>query len=705
MSTQSTSTQISLSELIRHTLKILLDMTEADAVCVCAYHFDVQRMQIIDHLARDDEQPTAATRQRFQEIIQTLPSAGQPRLTNLDELEGAQYQSALIFPLALPDSVIGMLALASYQANAFKLQDADDILITVNTVRAFVENQYLYEAFSQNTMVMQTMRLITQAISEGPSPQGVVNILRDNLFDSHVTSCAILFYGPLREDRPYGPFDYLEMRGSWSRRRGSGIALGTRIYLSHYPDLIATLNQGDSMVLPTLTHFARQLDPFLRSLIRAERLASMILLPLHAGRHRLGMLLIGTNKPHRFSRQEIRNYELIAEFLSFSAMSQLLQQHHDLVLQGRYALLEAVTDSVVMVLPDAIGARVLTANQRFERTFGLSEVEVEGLALNDLLKKMRIPNNIRDNLRQTWESISIRDPAIQKGDFHFVHGDGRHLDIEWYSAPVYQNQHVMGRIYLFHDVTAERTANRLRSTFLSHISHELRTPLTSIQGFAEFILEVNGDMLPDLAREYTEIILKSARHLRNIFSDMIDMSRADAGELPLNMNPVHLPDVIIDAIAQLELQYKQRGQSVIMELDDDLLPVYADADRITQVLNNLLTNAIKYSPENGNILIRTDYITSLEALPPYLTSGAQVPAIQVSVIDEGPGLDRQNLQQVFMPFFRTEQARNRQIEGTGLGLAVSRSIVEMHRGHLWAEPSTAAVPGGIFRFILPVIQA
>ncbi|MBZ0295991.1 MAG: PAS domain S-box protein [Anaerolineae bacterium] len=704
MSTQSTSTQISLSELIQHTLHNLLVATQADMICVCMYRFDVVRMDIIAHITYDGELPSAATHQRFQEILQGLPTAGQARLIDEEDLQGTDYQSALLFPLALPDELVGMLAIVSRRAHAFQLESVDDLLIQVNTVRAFVENQYLYEAFSQNMMVMQTMRQIAQTIAEGALPQSVVNILRDNLFDSHVTSCAIMFYGPLREDRPYGPFDYLEMRGSWSKRRGSGIALGTRIYLKQYPDLIATLNSGEPLVLPTLTEFSSQLDPFMRSLLRAERVASMTILPLYAGKHRLGVLLIATNKPHRFSHQEIRNYHLIAELLSFTAISQVLQQHHDLVLQGRFALLEAVTDSVVMVLPDAVGARVLTANQRFVRHFGLSDVDVEGLPLNDLLKKMRIPNNLREELGQTWESISVRDPAIQHGDFHFVHEDGRHLDMEWYSAPVYQNQHVMGRIYLFHDVTAERTANRLRSTFLSHISHELRTPLTSIQGFAEFILEVNGDDLPDLAREYVEIILKSAHHLRKIFSDMIDMSRADAGELPLNMGSVHLPDVIIDAIAQLELQYKQRKQAVIMELDDDLPPVYADADRITQVLNNLLTNAIKYSPEEGKILVRTDYITSLDELPADTTPGAQLPAIQVSVIDEGPGLNTEDLQQVFMPFFRAPKVRDQQIEGTGLGLAVSRSIVEMHRGHLWAEVSTPDVSGGIFRFILPVMN-
>jgi signal transduction histidine kinase len=296
----------------------------------------------------------------------------------------------------------------------------------------------------------------------------------------------------------------------------------------------------------------------------------------------------------------------------------------------------------------------------------------------------------------------VRDPSTQIGEFHMVHSEGYPLDIAWYSAPVYQNPNqIMGRIYTFHDVTAERNAVRVRSAFLSRVSHELRTPLTSIHGFAEFILEAVGDDLPPLAREYTEIILSSAKHLRTVFTDMIELTRAEAGELKLNLREAHLPDVIISVVAQLELQYKQRQQTVVMELDDELPSVNIDVDRMIQVLANLITNAIKFSPEKGTIRITTQQIITVDDLPAHAPPEVMLPGVIVRVSDQGPGISKPDIDEVFVPFFRTDWARQHQVEGTGLGLAVSRSIIELHRGVIWIEPATDKHPGGHFLFSLP----
>ncbi|MBZ0302910.1 MAG: cell wall metabolism sensor histidine kinase WalK, partial [Anaerolineae bacterium] len=347
------------------------------------------------------------------------------------------------------------------------------------------------------------------------------------------------------------------------------------------------------------------------------------------------------------------------------------------------------------------GARVLTVNKLFTNLFGVSEHIAQGLLLPELLLKMQIPEGVRQELQRSWLNIAVRDPATRRGEFHLVHEEGYPLDIEWYSGPVYQGARVLGRIYTFHDVTAERTAVRVRSAFLSRVSHELRTPLTSIHGFAEFILEVAGEDLPPVAREYTEIILTSAKHLRTVFTDMIELTRADAGELKLNIQRAHLPDVIINVVAQLEFQYKRRDQSVILELDDELPPVNMDVDRVMQVLANLLNNAIKFAPAGSTIRVSTRCITSFEQLPSSAPSDVLLPGILICVMDEGEGIRKEDLDQIFVPFFRTEWARTHQIEGTGLGLAVARSVIELQRGKIWAEARTPATPGGRFYFSLP----
>jgi signal transduction histidine kinase len=217
-------------------------------------------------------------------------------------------------------------------------------------------------------------------------------------------------------------------------------------------------------------------------------------------------------------------------------------------------------------------------------------------------------------------------------------------------------------------------------------------------------LEAVGDELPDLAREYTQIILNSAKHLNLVFTDMIEITRADAGELKLNMQEAHLPDIIIEVVARLELQYKQRGQGVVMELDDDLPPVNVDVERIAQVLTNLVANSIKYSPEGGKIRLTTQLMSAASDLPTSASTDIVFPSVLVIVADEGNGLTREEVDRVFLPFFRTEAARMKKIEGTGLGLAVARSIIELHGGKIWAEPKKRGRKGGLFMFTLPTVR-
>jgi len=618
-----------------------------------------------------------------------------------EALDEVGFHSALILPLTMSDQVIGLLALFARAPLEYHAGHALQVSKCASITRLILENNRLYEALVENVVISQSILVTAQAIAENPSPQHVIDILQDQLFDEHITSCAMLLYGPIREDRPNGPFDYLEVKGSWSKRLGGGIALGTKLALRQYPDLLRALEEHKLVIIPD----ARQItfDPFVRAILRAERVRSMALLALHATNRRLGVMFVGTNKRHDFSRNEIRSYQTVSEFLAISAMAQSLQQQHDFVQQGRAALLDAVTDGVLMVLPDPAGARVLTVNQRFSKLFGLTEAEAQGLRLAELLERMRVPEDVRQGLCNAWLQVPVRDPSTQGGEFHMIHTEGVPMDIQWYSAPVYQKGYVLGRIYIFHDVTPERAAQRLRSAFLSRVSHELRTPLTSIHGFAEFILEATGDKLPDLAREYTQIILGSAKHLNRVFSDMIEITRADAGELRLNLGMAHLPDVIIDVVARLELHYKKRNQAVVMALDDDLPEVYIDVDRVMQVLTNLINNAIKYSPPGGKIYVSTQHITTPDALPESAPPDVMIPCVLVTVEDEGNGIEKENLENVFMPFFRTAAAKTQRIEGSGLGLAVSRSIIELHRGKIWAEARRKG-RGGYFLFTLPTAE-
>ncbi len=690
----------------RTLLEALQDATGADIAAIIECRVDLQPRAPLAWTGR--ETPSA---DRWRRIIRFVRDMTHERAEEdetilapeAEALKGTTYRSALIVPFVSMDMRLGVLTLLSREPDVLPLSVLDAAQMPLLALRMLVENAFLKNRVSQNLSAAQSVLAAAEMIADNPSSQRVVDILQQTLLGAHISAAGMFLFGP--EEAPEGQHEYLELRGSWSRRYGSGAGSGLRLYLSGYRTLLRELDEKRVVTIEDVRGEGGDgFDPFVRGLLRAERVRSLALLSLSTPTRSLGVIAIATNRRHHFSQREIRGYRVVAEFLAISAMADFLRQQHDIVQQGRAALLDAVTDGVFMVVPHGKQAQVLTINQVFTRQFEVSEGDAQGKPLAEMIELMAVPEPVRQDLREMWLSPHVQDPTVFKGEFHLIDGMGRPVDITWYTAPVYRDGVVLGRIYILHDVSPERAAARLRADFFSRVSHELRTPLTSIQGFAEFILEVTGDQLPDLAREYTEIILQSAKHLKTIFTDMIEISRADTGQIDLHKAKAHVPDIIIDSAARLELQYKARKQKLILDLDDDLPPVNADVSRVMQVLTNLLTNAIKYSPEGSTIRIGTQYLATGGDLPVGAPPDLVLPAVLISVTDEGKGLQREEAQSVFLPFFRTDDVKKRKIEGVGLGLAVTRSLVEVHRGKIWVVPVPPAT-GGCFVFTLPTIRA
>lgn len=685
--------------------KITADIP-ADLVCVYAHSSDLGQLELVGSYPETHLPP------ELENAVQEALALSIPRFTDdhlcltNDLLKDTSFECGMAFPLMLNNDLIGVMGYFSRKEHGFSDAECKRVRAWLPLVETILENRRLQE----DQIITQAMHYVAQGIGENPEPQDLVDMLYEYMCGPHICTCVVMIYGPVREDRPNGPFDYLEVRGAWSRMAGSANGLGMRIYLDSYPDSIAQFEDQEVIITQVNESTIQQYDPLIRAFLRAQNVLTTMQIALHARDRRIGLLYLATDVPHQFSSREIRGYQMVSDFVAVSTMANILQQQHDFVQRARAAVLDAVTDGVMMVLPSEVTnhsgdtAHVLTVNLGFTRMFRLNQSKAQGLSIAQIMEQMQIPQDVRQELYNQWVSIPIRDPLIQRGEFNMIHPDGFPAAIEWYSAPVHHDNRVMGRMYIFHDASASRTAANLRANFVSRVSHELRTPLTSIRGFAEFMLEELGEDLPDLAREYTEIILNSARHLNALFSEVIEITRADTGEMNLHLTQTHLPDLIIDTVALLELDYKERGQSVVMELDDDAPHVLVDENRITQVLTNLLNNAIKYTPPDTRIRIRMDVIKSLAQLPAGTPPDVVIPAILVTFSDEGPGLSQEDAEQVFMPFYRTKDARVGFAEGSGLGLTISRSIIELHRGKIWAEARKRGRRGARFLFTLPTVE-
>jgi signal transduction histidine kinase len=226
-------------------------------------------------------------------------------------------------------------------------------------------------------------------------------------------------------------------------------------------------------------------------------------------------------------------------------------------------------------------------------------------------------------------------------------------------------------------------ANRLKGELLSILAHEMRTPLTSIKGYSTALLLQEASFDPESQREFLEIIDEECNTLESLVHDLLESSIIDAGLLKLEPQPVMLPKLSEETID--EIAHRTEDHRFMVDFPEHFPIVDADPDRIRQVLRNLLDNAVKYSPDGGLVITRGQ---------------CDEDEIVVSVADQGVGISPEHLNRLFDKFFRVDSGRGHHVVGSGLGLPISRTIVEAHGGRIWAESKVGQ--GSTFHFTLPL---
>ncbi|MBS1888886.1 MAG: HAMP domain-containing histidine kinase [Actinobacteria bacterium] len=226
--------------------------------------------------------------------------------------------------------------------------------------------------------------------------------------------------------------------------------------------------------------------------------------------------------------------------------------------------------------------------------------------------------------------------------------------------------------------------DRMKDEFVLTASHELRSPLTSVQGFAELLM-MDRDSLTPRQVETVEIILDNCRHLVRLLNDLLDLARSDAGRLSIRPQPTAPGPLVEDVVRTMRAQTAATDQTLTQRIDPNLPLVNVEPDRIRQILVNLVTNAHDYSPERASIQVRARVADN---------------GVEISVIDDGPGIPPSQLDHIFERFVRGDAGLTQRVGGTGLGLAISKSLVELHGGTITA--TSEAGRGSTFTVTLPV---
>ncbi len=232
---------------------------------------------------------------------------------------------------------------------------------------------------------------------------------------------------------------------------------------------------------------------------------------------------------------------------------------------------------------------------------------------------------------------------------------------------------------------AAECANRAKSEFLANMSHELRTPLNATIGFTDVILSKICGELNETQEEYLGYVLQSSRHLLSLINDILDLSKIEADKMELMIESLNICDIVNNSLIMVKEVAMDQGVELKTEIGLGVPFDYpGDGRKILQILYNLLSNAVKFSPDGGTVLLEVRSAHD---------------ALEFAVSDSGIGLDAADLERIFLPFEQVDGSESRNFQGTGLGLSLTRRLVELHGGKIWAE-SAGIGKGSTFRFTL-----
>ncbi len=334
------------------------------------------------------------------------------------------------------------------------------------------------------------------------------------------------------------------------------------------------------------------------------------------------------------------------------------------------AILASMEEGVAVIGCDQ---RIIYCNTAFYKAADVRDNSWEGRPIMELIHHSDLLLLIQETLTKG---------ATLHGDV--VVGSIRTRTFAVTSAPIRSDEKTTGAVMVLHDITEIRRLERARRDFIANISHEFKTPLTAIRGFAETLL---GGALEDEEnlRRFLEIIREHTLRLGRLTDDLLKLAQIEARQLPLEAKAVHVAQIIDPCLEAVQIEARQKGLVLEADYDRNLPSVYGDARSLQEILENLLDNAVRYTPSGGHIRVK---------------AVVEGPEMILSVSDSGIGIPKVDQYRIFERFYRADAARSRESGGTGLGLSIVKHLVEAHDGRIRVESEVGQ--GSTFYIHLPL---
>ncbi len=405
--------------------------------------------------------------------------------------------------------------------------------------------------------------------------------------------------------------------------------------------------------------------------------------PVRVGKSVLAVLEFYCHYCRRENRESMAAVETVAASLGQMLARSYEQSRAEKLYRQQEVLLDTVADGIVGL--DRNG-KVRFANRAAAKMLGADSAKLTGKSAYDLLRSSEASATISSYLAGSLQRVTLeqREAAVSGEDTIF-RADGTSLQIEYRLNCILESGHLTGSVLSFRDVSQRHALDRLKSEFISTVSHELRTPVTAIRGALGLVSADRTGQVDEKTANLIRIARSNSERLVKLVNDILDLDRLGSGRERMMMRPVLLADIIRQAVDNMSPVADAAGVKLIY--NPLKVEVTGDQDRLLQVVTNLVSNAVKFSPRSCTVSV-------------LLNPGTD--GVLLSVVDSGRGIPSDKLETIFDRFQQVDASDARQKGGTGLGLAICKAIVEQHAGRIWAERNPAG--GSSFRVFLPYRQ-
>jgi signal transduction histidine kinase len=559
-----------------------------------------------------------------------------------------ETQSELAVPVSIQGEVAGVLNVESHRLNAFDEEDLEFYATIASQLAMALENARLFQAEREQ-------RQQTQALEEAAAVvSGTLNL--DEVLDRILEQVEKVVEGDAFNVVLIEEDDIARV----VRRRGyEGRDWGIpSLSVGQYPLLLRMIRTGEPVIVPNTAT-----DPDWVQEVGHEEWHSYLGAPIKVGGVIVGFLNVNSTLAGTFTRDDARRLRAFANHVATAIENaRLYQELHNYAdaleervrertsqLRTQYAQLETILDSTAdgIILAGSDGELIL-ANP----------------VARSWLSQTLSPRE-SGQLREAVRALAARSEARPEMVLELTG-----LELQLTAAPVSNPTMEEARaVIAIHDISHLKALNRMKSRFVSNVSHELRTPIATIKLLAHLMQQQ-----PEKWDEYIEPLMREADHQAKLVRDILEMSRVDAGRLELRLSATSINELAEMAVVNHEKLAQEHGLTLEYHPASQDPVALADSQWMTQVMNNLMSNAIRYTPGEGLITISTGTRAA---------DGRSWATVTVS--DTGIGIPEEELPYIFDRFFRGEEPRTMQISGTGLGLAILKEIVELHGGRVTVE--------------------